>query len=113
MTISFIGCSGNIPIPERPVEVWNGAPDAVEGPSICRIKRKDLLNLVDKYKDTPKEVLDKIIINDEEVVCIPTHIDYFKEFGCMTFDDIAVQQRFIESLIKELRNCQANQNKLE
>ena len=113
ISILFSGCGGIVPEPERPVTFWTGAPLSDEGPSICRIKTEDLQDIDSRLIDIPPGELEKYINTNDETVCIPTGIKYFGEFKCQTAEDLGVVLRYVETLIKALRDCQAQSNILK
>lgn len=77
---------------ERPISVWNGAPE-VGG--ICRINAESLA----KKLNIPENILREAIADGIE--CIQATDDRFKEYGCMTFDDIGVIRRWEEALLQQ------------
>lgn len=90
LSLLLVACGGNPPKMERPIEVWNGAP---ERGGICRINA----SVLSQRLNIPEHVLAPVLA--EGVECIPATDPRFQEFGCITFDDIGVIQRYTETLL--------------
>lgn len=90
LSLILVACGGNPPKMERPIEVWNGAP---ERGGICRINA----SVLSQRLDIPEHVLAPIIA--EGVECIPATDPKFQEYGCMSFDDMGVIRRWEEALL--------------
>lgn len=94
-------CAGNAPKMERPISVWNGAP---EREAICRLATKPATALIKSqaaYQITQQyaETIVRYALKDGRTMeCIPAASAEFKRYGCMPFDDIGVIQRHIERL---------------
>lgn len=86
---------------ERPVQVYNGAPE-VGG--ICRLSGDKIARLAEVLKVSEERLRAELA---EGVDCIDARDVRFQEFGCMRFDDMGVVQRYIEKLkfeCKEWKN---------
>jgi len=81
----------NAPVMERPIQVWNGAPEEI---GICRMSVKDIAEATGNG-----EILVHRFADNKDYVCISANEVVFKTFGCMTFEDYGVLQRYIETLI--------------
>lgn len=90
----LISC-GSAPKMERKVEVWNGAPE-VGG--ICRMTPDQAAR-----KTNGNPFIAKMAIRNRRQECIDAREDRFKEYGAMTFSDIGVIQRYIETLINSCK----------
>lgn len=78
----------------KPVEIWNGAPE-VGG--ICRLTKAEI-----KAKTKiPTKVINAIFAESEEMTCIDARAKEFEKFACLTFDDVAVLQKYTETLINK------------
>lgn len=90
LSLLLVACGGNPPNMERPIEVWNGSP---ENGGICRINAA----VLSRRLNIPEHILAPILA--EGVDCIPANDERFKEFGCMTFEDMGVIRRWEETLL--------------
>lgn len=90
LSLLLVACGGTPPKMERPVEVWNGAP---EHGGICKINA----SVLSQRLNIPEHVLAPIIA--EGVDCMPATDPRFQSYGCMTFDDIGVIQKYTETLL--------------
>lgn len=90
--LSLSGCAGKAPVMEKPIQVYNGAPE-VGG--ICRLNDSKITQLAEVLK-VPENILRANLAQGMD--CIDAHDPRFQQFGCMTFDDIGVVQRYIETL---------------
>lgn len=86
-------CNGTMPTMDKKVKVYNGSPEVggiCRGPNTMKktkaIKNSDFV--IDNKADSRE--------------CIDAYDDKFKAYGCMTFVDMAVLQKYTETLIK---NC--------
>jgi len=76
---SIAGCK-HAPRLERTPVIWVGAPEQA---SICR-----------KVRD--------------EIVCIPAEDEKFKDFACMTWDDVGMIQEYISTLLYSCKRWKKN-----
>lgn len=85
---------------ERPIELWNGVPE-VGG--ICRLTQEKIAEKISAMADheNVKNLSVQIaamIFKDLAQDCMPATDTKFKEYSCMSFDDTAVLQKYIEAL---------------
>ena len=79
LSLFFVSCRGIAPIMDGTVKIWNGAP---EKGGICRLS-------------DPNDPLSE--------KCIDAYDDEFKKYGCMTFNDSAILQQYIETLLNRCK----------
>ena len=89
--LSTLGC-GSAPKMERPVTIWNGAPEKA---AICKMTPDQ----IQKRSGYSKDMIAKVFTNNGEIECISCDDPKFEKFGGMTFEDIGVWQRYVETLI--------------
>lgn len=94
-------CAGNAPKMERPIAIWNGAPEKeaicrlAKDPSAALIKSQAAYKITQDYAST---IVRYALKDGRTMECIPAEAQEFKRYGCMLFDDIGVLQRYIERL---------------
>lgn len=88
----FLAGCGSAPVMEKKIAIWNGAPEKA---GICRMTQ----DAVSKQSGYSKPLVAKVFSNNGEIVCIEATDPAFARFGAMTFDDIGVLQRYIETLL--------------
>lgn len=97
--LAVFSCATSIGQPkmERAVTVWSGAPEET---SICHMTP----SLISKISGYPPFVWSSVLTNGNPArICLPANSPEFKKFGALTFDDIGVLQRYIETLVN---SCQ-------
>lgn len=104
-TISFLvlialllvaaGC-GSAPKMERPITIYNGAP---EKDGICRANHEKLRQLLPELKNVPDAILRLAVKDIQGEECISATDERFKKFAALTFDDLGVYARYVETLI--------------
>lgn len=89
----FASCvSGNQPLMERKIKIWNGSPEEI---GICRISTAELAPKI----DTVEFILKSYHSGTTDYDCIPADNEEFKKYGCLSFEDIGVLYKYIETLI--------------
>jgi hypothetical protein len=83
--------SGNAPVMERKIKVWNGIPETGE---ICRTSSVALASNVGGIAFVLK-AFHKGTFSKE---CISTKDEAFKKYGSLTFEDIGVLYDYIQAL---------------
>lgn len=103
LSFSIVGCGhlrqmSTPPQMESKVKVWNGAPEEA---GICRLSSKELRNKADldfKLKEI-KAFHQGTTLSE----CILATDPVFKEYACLTFQDMAVLNNFINKLILQCK----------
>jgi hypothetical protein len=97
------GCAGHAPVMERPIKVYNGAPEVGEHGAICRMNNKQLAEKVRAAAGSTlthdfAEAIVSTLLDSSAEECIDGKDARMKQMGCMSWDDHAVLQRYIENL---------------
>lgn len=101
LSLILFSCAGSPPKLERPVKLYNGAPEVngicrLTKPAIARIAKKALKT--DDAKSQVNAVVKEMFAPDE-VECIRADDRKFSNYGCYSFSDIAVMLRWQENLL--------------
>lgn len=93
----LVSCKpGDAPVMARKVKVYNGAP---EMNGICRMSTETLAQKIDGVEF----LLKRVHQGTKAMVCIDARDEKFKEYSCMTFDDLGVLYDYIQTLIFECK----------
>lgn len=88
----LVSCvSGNAPVMERKVKIWNGAPEEA---GICRISTQELANKL----NTVSYLLKPFHKGTKSIECLSASDDRFKQYASLTFDDLGVIYKLIETM---------------
>lgn len=90
----LVSCAGIPPFQDRKIKVWNGSPEYA---GICRMSSKNLKR--DGNLGVPLPLLKKIHQGTTGYECIQATDQTFKQYACLTFDDLGVLNAYIEKLI--------------
>lgn len=100
-SLLMVGCAGSPPKMERPVKLFNGAP---ERGAVCRLSKKAIARVAKKLlktreaKDQVSDVV-KVMFAPDEIDCVSASSREFASYGCYTFSDIGVMLRWQEALL--------------
>jgi hypothetical protein len=75
------------------VKVWNGRPDQI---GICRLDPDEVPGPIKKY---PTYIKKKLLAKIDGETCIHASESIFKKYGCMSWQDLGVVQKYIETLL--------------
>ena len=92
------GClaSPGAPVMERKVKVWNGAPE--EG-GICRMSSASIAKLIKKpFKEVRAHHL-----GTTDMECLDAREEQFKQYACLTFEDLGVIYGYIQALNQQCK----------
>lgn len=93
----LVSCKlGEAPVMARKVKVWNGAPE-VNG--ICRMSTDNLATKLNGVEF----LLKRVHKGTKSMVCVDARDEQFKQYACMTFDDLGVLYDYIQTLIFECK----------
>ena len=90
----LVSCAGVPPYQSRKIKVWNGSPEMA---GICRMSSKDLKSAVNI--PLPSQMIKKVHQGFIGMECMPSTDPEFKNYACLTFEDMGVLYDYIQTLL--------------
>lgn len=95
--LCLVSCvSGNAPTMDRKIKIYNGAPEEI---GICRLSTATLADKLNTYP----YFLKQFHKGTTSYECIGAAEDRFKQYSCMSFEDLGVLYKYIETLIYQCK----------
>lgn len=102
--VFLISCAGTPPYQSQKVKIWNGAPE--EG-GICRLSSLNLKNgiedIIQRDMAVTLKQIKKIHQGTTGMECLSAKDEAFKQYACLTFEDLGVLYEYIETLINSCK----------
>jgi hypothetical protein len=91
--LCLVSCmTGDAPLMAQKIKVWNGAPEEA---GICRSSTNDLAVKL----ETVSFLLKQSHTGTTRKVCLSSTDESFKQYACLTFEDLKVLHDYIQTLI--------------